>query len=101
MNAPHPALSADTLAGLRREALAADQPPMLRLQEQFGLDAEAALHTLAAHGRLPAFDMAALNELTPDFGHLTFGEATRRHCLAARDPDLGAAAGRVGGGGLT
>jgi general secretion pathway protein E len=87
VNAPHPALSADTLAGLRREALAAGQAMMLRVQEQFGLEADAALHTLAAHGRLPAFDMAALNALTPDFGRLNFSEAARRHCLAARDAD--------------
>ena len=87
MNAPHPVLSADTLTGLRREALAAGQAVMLRVQEQFGLEADAALHTLAAHGRLPAFDMAALNALKPDFNKLNFNEAARRHCVAASDAD--------------
>jgi general secretion pathway protein E len=60
---------------------------MLRVQEQFGLEADSALRTLATHGRLPAFDMASLNALTPDFGKLNFNEAARRHCLAARDAD--------------
>ncbi len=85
MNAPHPALSADTLASLRQQALAAGQSVMVRVQEQFGLDADTALHTLAAQGRLPAFDMAALNALAVDFSKLNFNEAARRHCLAARD----------------
>ena len=87
MNAPQPALAADTLAGLRREAQAAGQAVVLRVQEQFNLDADTALRTLAAHARLPAFDMAALNALTPQFGQLGFSEAARRHCLVARDAD--------------
>ncbi|WP_296825892.1 GspE/PulE family protein [Thiobacillus sp.] len=60
---------------------------MLRLQEQFGLDADATLHLLAAHCRQPAFDMAALNALAVDFGKLGFNEAGRRHCLAAHDAE--------------
>ena len=85
MNAPHPALTPATLASLRQEALAAGQTLMLRLQEQFGLEADATLHLLAAHCRQPAFDMAALNARSIDFGKLGFNEAARRHCLAARD----------------
>ena len=87
MNAPQPALTAATLASLCQEAHAAGQPVMLRLQEQFGLDADATLQLLAAHSRQPAFDMAALNALSADFGQLGFNEAARRHCLAARDAD--------------
>ena len=87
MNAPHPALTPDTLASLRQAANAAGQAVMLRLQEQFGLDADATLHLLAAHCRLPAFDMAALNALAVDFGKLGFNEAGRRHCLVAHDAE--------------
>ncbi|MBC2759025.1 GspE/PulE family protein [Thiobacillus sp.] len=87
MNAPHPALTPDTLASLRQAAHAAGQAVMLRLQEQFGLDADATLHLLAAHCRQPAFDMAALNALAVDFGKLGFNEAGRRHCLAAHDAE--------------
>jgi len=87
VNAPHPALTPATLASLRQEAIAAGQAVMLRLQEQFGLDADATLHLLAAHTRQPAFDMAALNALAVDFGQLSFNEATRRHCLVARDAE--------------
>lgn len=87
MNAPQPALTAAALASLRQEAHAAGQSVILRLQEQFGLDADATLHLLAAHCRQPAFDMAGLNALTADFGKLGFNEAARRHCLAARDGD--------------
>ncbi len=87
MNAPLPALSADTLASLRQQARAGGQALMQRVQEQFGLDADATLHLLAAHSRQPAFEMAALNALTVDFSQLNFNEAARRHCLAARDAD--------------
>jgi len=87
VNAPHPALTPDTLASLRQAAHAAGQAVMLRLQEQFGLDADATLHLLAAYCRLPAFDMAALNALAVDFGKLGFNEAGRRHCLVARDAE--------------
>ena len=87
MNAPHPALTPATLASLRQEARAAGQAVMLRMQEQFGLDADATLHLLATHSHQPAFDMAALNALAVDFGKLSFSEAVRRHCLAARDAD--------------
>lgn len=87
MNAASPVFSPDALADLRRETRAAGQALLPRLQEQFGLDADAALVALAAHVRLPAFDMAALHALTPDFSCLGFGEATRRHCLLARDAD--------------
>ena len=87
MNAASPVLAPEALANLRREARAAGQALLPRLQEQFGLDADAALAALAAHARLPAFDMAALNALSPDFARLGFGEASRRHCLAARDAD--------------
>jgi len=87
VNAPHPALSADTLASLRQQARAANQAVMQRVQEQFGLDADATLHLLATHSHQPAFDMAALNALTVDFGQLNFNEAARRHCLIARDAD--------------
>ena len=87
MNAPHPALTPDTLASLRQAAHAAGQAVMLRLQEQFGLDADATLRLLAAYCRLPAFDMAALNALAIDFGKLGFNEAARRHCLVARDAE--------------
>jgi general secretion pathway protein E len=87
VNAPQSALTPATLAVLRQEAHAAGQPVMLRVQEQFGLDADAILHLLAAHSHQPAFDMAALNTLTVDFGQLNFNEAARRHCLAARDTE--------------
>ena len=87
MNAPQSALTPATLAVLRQEAQAAGQAVMLRVQEQFGLDADAILHLLAAHSHQPAFDMAALNVLTVDFGQLNFNEAARRHCLAARDAE--------------
>ncbi len=87
MNAPLPALSAESLADLRREARAAGQMLLPRLQERFGLNADAALRALASHVRLPAFDMAALHALTPDFSDLGFGEAARRHCLVARDAE--------------
>jgi general secretion pathway protein E len=87
VNAPQPALIPATLASLRQDARAAGQAVMLRVQEQFGLDADATLHLLAAHSRQPAFDMAALNALTVDFGQLNFSEAARRHCLAARNAD--------------
>ena len=60
---------------------------MQRVQEQFGLDADATLHLLAAHSHQPAFEMAALNALTVDFSQLSFNEAARRHCLVARDAD--------------
>ena len=85
MNAPQPTLTPATLASLRQDARVAGQAVMLRVQEQFGLDADATLHLLAAHSRQTAFDMAALNALTADFSRLNFSEATRRHCLAARD----------------
>ncbi|MDA8129053.1 MAG: GspE/PulE family protein [Betaproteobacteria bacterium] len=85
MNAPYPEVAPAILATLHREARIAGQAVMLRVQEQFGLDAGAALRILAEHSRQPAFDMAALNALTADFGKLTFNEAARRHCLAARD----------------
>jgi general secretion pathway protein E len=87
VNAPQPALAADTLASLRRDAHAAGQAVMLRIQEQFGLDADGALHMLAAHSHQPAFDMTALNALNVDFSQLGFSEAARRHCLAAHDAD--------------
>jgi len=87
VNAPHPALSADTLASLRQQARATNQTVMQRVQEQFGLDAAATLHLLATHSHQPAFDMTALNELTVDFSKLNFNEAARRHCLVARDID--------------
>jgi len=87
VNAPLPALSAESLADLRREARAAGQMLLPRLQERFGLNADAALRALASHVRLPAFDMAALHALTPDFSDLGFGEAARRHCLVARDAE--------------
>ena len=87
MNAPHPALNADTLASLRQQARASGQAVMLRLQEQFGLPPDVALFTLAELGKLPAFDMTALNALTVDFAQLSFNEAARRHCLVARDAD--------------
>jgi general secretion pathway protein E len=87
VNAPQPALTPATLTSLREEARAGGQAVMLRMQEQFGLDAVVALHTLAAHGHLPAFEMAELNGLTVDFSQLGFSEAARRHCLVARDAD--------------
>ena len=87
MNAPHPALTSDALASLRQEARAASQSVMLRVQEKFGLDADATLNLLAAHSHLPAFDMTALNALNVDFGKMPFNECARRHCLAAREPD--------------
>ncbi len=87
MNAPLPALSAESLADLRREARAAGQMLLPHLQERFGFDADAALRALASHVRLPAFDMAALHALEPDFSRLGFGEAARRHCLLARDAE--------------
>jgi general secretion pathway protein E len=87
MNASHPALTPVTLASLRQEARAAGQAVMLRVQEQFGLDADATLQLLATQSHQPAFDMAALNALTVDFSKLNFNEAARRHCLAARDTD--------------
>ena len=87
MNAPHPALSADTLASLRQQARTTNQTVMQRVQEQFGLDADSTLHLLATHSHQPAFDMAALNALTVDFSKLNFNEAARRHCLIARDTD--------------
>jgi general secretion pathway protein E len=87
MNAPLPVLSADTLASLRQQARAANQTVMQRVQEQFGLDADATLHLLAAHSHQPAFEMAALNALTVDFSQLNFNEAARRHCLVARDAE--------------
>ncbi len=87
MNAPQPPLSAEALVGLRRDAQAAGQSIVLRVQEQFGLDPDAAVRMVAAQTRLPAFDMAALNAVSPDFSHLSFNEAARRHCLAARDQD--------------
>jgi len=87
VNAPHPALSADTLASLRQQARTTNQTVMQRVQEQFGLDADSTLHLLATHSHQPAFDMAALNALTVDFSKLNFNEAARRHCLIARDTD--------------
>ncbi|MDP2031428.1 MAG: GspE/PulE family protein [Thiobacillus sp.] len=87
MNAPHATLTPDNLAALRNEARAAGQSVVQRVQEQFGLDAEATLNLLATHSHQPAFDMAALNALTVDFGKLSFNEAARRHCLAARDAE--------------
>ena len=87
MNAPHSTLTPDNLAALRNEARAAGQSVAQRVQEQFGLDAEATLNLLAAHSHHPAFDMAALNALTVDFGKMSFNEAARRHCLAARDAE--------------
>ncbi|MDP1924317.1 MAG: GspE/PulE family protein [Thiobacillus sp.] len=87
MNAALPTLSAETLASLRQEARTTGQTVMQRMQEQFGLDADATLHLLAGHSHQPAFGMAALNELTADFSQLSFNEAARRHCLAARDAD--------------
>lgn len=87
MNAPLPALTSAGLAALRNEARATGQPVIQHLQEQFGLEADASLHLLAAHSHHPAFDMAALNALTVDFGKLSFNEAARRACLAARDAD--------------
>jgi len=87
VNAASPVFAPEALANLRREARAAGQALLPRLQEQFGLGTDTALAALAAHARLPAFDMAALNALSPDFTRLGFGEASRRHCLAARDTD--------------
>jgi general secretion pathway protein E len=87
VNAPHPALNPDTLTSLRQEARAAGQSVTLRVQEQFGLDADTTLNMLAAHSHLVPFDMTALNALTVDFSKLGFNEAARRHCLAARDAD--------------
>jgi general secretion pathway protein E len=87
MNALHPTLNADTLASLRQQARASGQAVMQRLQEQFDLPPDTALFALAELGKLPAFDMAALNTLTVDFGKLSFNEAARRHCLVARDAD--------------
>jgi general secretion pathway protein E len=87
VNAPLPTLSADTLASLRQQARATSQTVMQRVQEQFGLDADATLHLLATHSHQPAFEMAALNALTVDFSQLNFNEAARRHCLVARDAD--------------
>ncbi|MHB1053613.1 MAG: GspE/PulE family protein [Thiobacillus sp.] len=85
MNAPLPALTSASLAALRSEARAAGQSVVQRVQEQFGLDAEATLNLLAVHSHQPAFDMTALNALTVDFGKMSFNEAARRHCLAAHD----------------
>jgi len=87
VNAPLNTLSAESLAQLRQEALAASQSVMQRAQEKLGLDADATLNLLALHSRLPAFDMAALNALSVDFGRLDFNEAARRHCLAGHDAD--------------
>ena len=87
MNAALPTLSADTLASLRMEARTTGQTLMQRMQDQFGLDADAALHLLAAHSHQQAFEMTALNDLTADFSLLGFNEAARRHCLVARDAD--------------
>lgn len=87
MNAPHPALTPATLASLHQEARVAGQAVMLRVQEQFGLDADATLHLLATYSHQPAFDMTGLNALAVDFGKLSFNEAARRHCLVARDAD--------------
>ena len=49
MNAPHPTLTQENLAALRHEARAAGQSVVQRVQEQFGLDAEATLNLLATH----------------------------------------------------
>ncbi|WP_310447571.1 GspE/PulE family protein [Thiobacillus sp.] len=87
MNAALPTLSAETLVSLREQARAASQPLMQRVQEQFGLAADDALHLLATHSHQPAFEMSALNALTVDFSQLGFNEASRRHCLVARDAD--------------
>ncbi|MHB1352387.1 MAG: GspE/PulE family protein [Thiobacillus sp.] len=85
MNAPLPAFTAELLATLRQEAHAANQSVTLRVQEKFGLDADATVALLATHSRLPAFDMAALNALVVDFDTFDFNEAARRHCLVGRD----------------
>ncbi|MBT9541309.1 MAG: type II/IV secretion system protein [Thiobacillus sp.] len=87
MNVALPTLSAETLVSLREQARAASQPLMQRVQEQFGLAADDALHLLAAHSHQPAFEMSALNTLAVDFSQLGFNEASRRHCLVARDAD--------------
>ncbi|MDO9219902.1 MAG: type II/IV secretion system protein, partial [Thiobacillus sp.] len=87
MNAALPTLTAETLASLRQQARTTGQTVMQRVQEQFGLDADATLHLLASHSHQPAFEMTALNALTVDFSQLDFNEAARRHCLVARDAD--------------
>jgi general secretion pathway protein E len=87
MNAVLPILTAETLASLRQQAHATSQTMMQRVQEQFGLDADATLHLLAAHSHQPAFEMTALNALTVDFSQISFNEAARRHCLVARDAE--------------
>ena len=73
------------LAALRREAKAAGQPFWTWLEERQSLTATQALDTLAQAVSLPAFDMARLDTLLPDFSRLSFGEASRRQCLLARD----------------
>ena len=85
MNTTRPEFDPSSLTRLRQDAQTASQSLMVRVQEAFGLDADTALQQLAAHSKLPAFDMAALNALTADFHPLDFNEATRRGCLLARD----------------
>jgi general secretion pathway protein E len=70
---------------MRDEALRAGQPVMLRMQEKLGIGRAEALSLLASQCGYPAFEMAALNGLIPDFERLSFQEAARRHCLAASD----------------
>ena len=73
------------LAALRREAQAAGQTWWPWVEERLSLSVGDSLAAVAAAHDLPAFDMARLNGLAPDFSRLEFGEASRRLCLLARD----------------
>ena len=70
-------------AALVRDAMrnAGSRPRMVWLADQLGMSEESLLPLAAKHFCLPAFDMATLRRVTPDFSLVSFADCHRRNCL--------------------
>jgi general secretion pathway protein E len=80
-------LTAADLAGARKEAAHSRRRLVEVLEEQFSLGPEECGRALGELLRMPVLTMQRLHELAPAFDLLPFTEASRRECVALREPD--------------
>ena len=85
-----PEYSGDALRHARGEAARQQRPLVEILQEARGLANAPFVTELAAHWRMDALSMQAMQALAPDFKALAYSDALQRQCLPLRN-----AAGRL------
>ncbi len=79
------AFSGEVLRLAREESARQQRPLVELLQESLALENGPFLAELAAHWRMQALSMQALQAFVPDFKALPYADALQRQCLALRD----------------